>query len=151
MNGLNANGNAPVQDEKDYARLIAAQNEHARRLKIKEIQNTLTDEHKWKVRGAVATGISVIGVLAATYFSGFDVQKAIDTEISALNYFSALKEYLSMITPAMWGTIALYVSSATGYLKHKRNYDKANRDFYDAVATSPEDYQGLVESQARSK
>ena len=37
MNGLNANGNAPVQDEKDYARLIAAQNEHARRLKIKEI------------------------------------------------------------------------------------------------------------------
>ena len=139
------------KEEKDYPRLIAAQNESARRLKIKGIQNTLTEENKKKRGFAIASGICFAGVVAATYFSGIDPNQAIQTEIQALNSFSALREYLGYITPAMWGTIAATAASISEYLRHKKKYDNANQEFYDMVGNEPVDYQNIVEQQAKSR
>lgn len=44
------------KESKDYSRLIAAQNESTRRLKIKSINNTLSEEHKKKSMYAIASG-----------------------------------------------------------------------------------------------
>lgn len=137
--------------EKDYARLIAAQNESARRLKIKSINNTLSEEHKKKSMFAVASGICFAGLMVATHFSGVDMNQAIQTEIQALNSFDAVKDYLGTFTPAMWGTMLATAASYSKYIKHNKAYQKANQEFYDMMNNEPEDYQDIVEHQAKSK
>ncbi len=139
------------ETEKDYTRLVAAQNESKRRLKIKSINNTLSEEHKKKSMFAIASGVCFAGVMVATHFSGVDVNQAIQTEIQALSSFDALKEYLGTFTPAMWGTMIATAGSLSKYIKHKKNYDKANQEFYDMMDNQPEDYQDIVETQAKSR
>ena len=139
------------EEQKDYARLIAAQNESARRLKIKSITNTLSEEHKKKSGFAIASGICFAGVMAAMHFSGIDAKQAIETEIQALSSFEALKEYLGMFTPAVYGSMIATALSISKYIKHKKKYDSANQEFYDMMDNQPEDYQDIVESQAKSR
>ena len=139
------------EEQKDYARLIAAQNESARRLKIKGITNTLTEEYKKKRGFAIASGICFAGLMVATHFSGIDPNQAIQTEIQALGSFDALKEYLGYITPAMWGTMIATTGSLSEYIRHKKKYDNANQEFYDMMDNQPEDYQDVVEHQAKSR
>ena len=52
------------KEEKDYLRLIAAQNESARRLKIKSVVNEISDEYKSKVKYAIISGVCFTGVAA---------------------------------------------------------------------------------------
>lgn len=139
------------EEEKDYSRLIAAQNESNRRLKIKNISNTLSVENLKKKTMAIISGICLAGLVAAIHFSGIDPNEAIATEIQSLNSFDALKENLTMITPAMYGTMITSALSISNYIKHKKRYDKANKEFYDMMDNRPEDYQDIVESQAKSR
>lgn len=139
------------EDQKDYVRLIAAQNESARRLKIKSINNTLSEERKKKSMFAIASGVCFAGIMVSTHFSGIDVNQAIQTEIQALSSFDALKEYLGTFTPAMCGTMIATAGSLSKYIKHKKNYDKANQELYDMMDNQPEDYQNIVEFQAKSR
>ncbi|MBR3660663.1 MAG: hypothetical protein IKN63_02025 [Bacilli bacterium] len=139
------------EEQKDYARLIAAQNESARRLKIKGITNTLTEEHKKKRGFAIASGICLAGLMVATHFSGIDPNQALQTEIQSLSSFDALKEYLGAFTPAMWGSMIASVASISKYISHKKKYDNANQEFYDMMDNEPKDYQDIVESQAKKR
>ncbi len=138
-------------ESKDYERLIAAQNESARRLKIKEINRNLSEEHKKRSMFAIASGVCFAGLMVATHFSGVDVNQAIQTEIQALSSFDALKEYLGTFTPAMWGTMIATAGSISKYIKHNKAYKKADNEFYDMMDTQPEDYQDIVEHQAKSR
>lgn len=138
-------------ESKDYERLIAAQNESARRLKIKEINRNLSEEHKKRSMFAIASGVCFAGLMVATHFSGVDVNQAIQTEIQALSSFDALKEYLGTFTPAMWGTMIAAAGSISKYIKHNKAYKKADNEFYDMMDTQPEDYQDIVEHQAKSR
>lgn len=139
------------ETEKDYARLVAAQNESKRRLKIKSINNTLSEEHKKKSMFAIASGVCFAGLMVATHFSGVDVNQAIQTEIQALSSFDVIKEYLGTYTPAMWGTMIATAGSLSKYIKHNKKYQKANQEFYDMMDNQPEDYQDIVETQAKSR
>jgi hypothetical protein len=138
-------------ESKDYERLIAAQNESARRLKIKEINRNLSEEHKKKSMFAIASGVCFTGLMVATHFSGIDVNQAIQTEIQALSSFDALKEYLGTFTPAMWGAMIATAGSYSKYIKHNKAYRKANNEFYDMMDNQPEDYQDIVEHQAKGR
>ena len=138
-------------ESKDYERLIAAQNESARRLKIKSINNILSEEHKKKSMFAIASGVCFAGLMIATHFSEVDMNQAIQTEIQALNSFDALKEYLGTFTPAMWGTMLATAASYSKYIKHSKAYKNANREFYDMMDNQPEDYQDIVEHQAKGR
>lgn len=108
------------ENEKDYTRLVAAQNESKRRLKIKSINNTLSEEYKKKSMFAIASGVCFTGIMVATHFSGVDINQAIQTEIQALNSLDAFKEYLGTFTPAMWGTMIATAGSLSKYIKHKK-------------------------------
>lgn len=138
-------------NEKDYERLIAAQNESARRLKIKEINRNLSEEHKKRSVFAIASGVCFAGLMVATHFSGIDANQAIQTEIQALSSFDALKEYLGTFTPAMWGAMIATAGSISKYIKHNKKYKNANQELYDMMDTQPEDYQDIVEDQAKSR
>lgn len=140
-----------MENEKDYERLIAAQNESARRLKIKEINRNLSEEHKKRSVFAIASGVCFAGLMVATHFSGIDANQAIQTEIQALSSFDALKEYLGTFTPAMWGAMIATAGSISKYIKHNKKYKNANQEFYDMMDTQPEDYQDIVEDQAKSR
>ena len=140
-----------MENDKDYARLVAAQNESSRRLKIRGITNTLTEENTRRRRWAIASGVCIAGLIAAMHFSGIDPQEALQTELQALNSFDSLKEYLTTITPAMWASMVATAGAITNYLKHNRRYNKANREFYDMMDNQPTDYQDIVETQARNK
>ena len=137
--------------EKDYARLIAAQNESERRLKILSVKRTLDEEYKKKNRLAVISGICFAGIAAAVHFSFMDIQQAVQTEINALNSFSALKDYLLMISPATYGTIAASAMGLSNYIKHKRNYEKARHELSDILNNPPEAFQDEVEKQAKTR
>lgn len=139
------------EEEKDYSKLVAAQNESNRRLKIKKISNTLSDENIKKKAMAIISGICFAGLMAAVHFSGIDPKEAITTEIQSLNSFDSLKEYIGTFTPAMWGTMIATATSLSSFIKHKKNYNKANQEFYDMMDNRPEDYQDIVESQAKSR
>ena len=140
-----------MENEKDYERLIAAQNESARRLKIKEINRNLSEEHKKRSTFAIASGVCFAGLMVATHFSGIDINQAIQTEIQALSSFDALKEYLGNFTPAMWGAMIATAGSISKYIKHNKKYKNANQELYDMMDTQPEDYQDIVEDQAKSR
>ena len=139
------------ETEIDYTRLIAAQNESKRRLKIKSINNTLTAEQKKKSKFAIASGVCFAGLLVATCFSGVDPKQAIQTEIQALNSFDALKEYLETFTPAMWGTMIATAGSFSKYIRHKKRYEEANQEFYDMINIKPEDYYDIIEDQVKKR
>lgn len=138
-------------EEKDYARLIAAQNESERRIKIKVIQDTLTEEQKKKRGYAIASGVFFAGALAAVHFSGMDPDQVIQAEMQALNSFDALKEYLSYFTPAIWGALIAAVGSLSQSIKHKKRYKEADKEFYRMMDNQPTDYQDIVEHQAKTK
>lgn len=146
-----SNTSGVKKEEKSYTRLVAAQNESNRRLKIKNISNTLSSENLKKKVMAIISGICFSGLMAAVHFSGINPNEAIATEIQALNSFDALKEYVGTFTPAIWGAMIASAASISNYIKHKKNYDKANKEFYDMMDNRPEDYQDIVESQAKSR
>ncbi len=129
----------------EYAKSIAVQNESIRRLKIKSIENTLSEEHKKKSMFAIASGICFAGIMVATHFSGADVNQAIQTEIQILSSFDTLQEYLGTFTPAMWISIGATAGSLSKYIEHKKKYDKANQEFYDMI------YPDIVDTQAKIK
>ena len=151
------NESGEIQDDKkeqkkedlDYLRLIAAQNESERRIKIKNIQRTITEEKKEKILWAIISGVSIAGLFAATHFAHIDPSMAVKTEIQALNSWDAAKEYIKMITPAMWTTLVASAASISQYVKHNKKMKKANQDFYDMDENEPKDLQDIVESQAK--
>ena len=128
------------ENEKDHMNLVAAQYESKRRLKIKQIINTLSEERKKKSIYAIVSGICFTGLVVATHFSGVDANQAIQTEIQALNSFDALKEYLGTFPPAMWGTLVATAGSFSQFLKHRKKYNNATAEFYDMADTDPEYY-----------
>ena len=136
---------------KKYYELIAAQNESERRIKIKGIVNTLTEEQKKKRNFAILSGVCFGGLMVATHFSGIDSNQILKTELQALQSFDAAKEYLSSFTPAMWGGMVATAVSLSQFIKHKRKYNKANQDFYDMTDNEPINYLDTVERQARTR
>lgn len=135
----------------DYARLIAAQSESARRLEIKKIIHTLSEEQQKKNRYAIASGVFLSGLIVATCFSGVDINQAIQTEIAALNSFDALKEYLAKFTPAMLLTTIGTAVSYSRYIKHNNKYKRANQQLDDMSDTYPTKYLDIVEKQAKTR
>lgn len=139
------------KEDANYERLIAAQNESTRRLKIKSINNTLSEENRKKTMCAIASGVCFAGLMVATHFSGIDMSQAIQTEIEALNSFDALKEYLGTFTPAMWGTMIATVTSYSKAIKHNKKYNEAKQELCDMLDNQPKDYLNIVEHQAKGR
>ena len=153
-------GKEEINEEKDYARLIAAQNESERRIKIRQINRTLSEENTKKTVYAIATATCFAGLLVATHFSGIASKEAINNEMQVIQHFFAnqpsevlvsLKDYLSTITMPMWATIIGTAGSLSKYIKHRKQYDKASQEFYDITDNEPVNYQDAVERQAKTK
>ena len=138
------------KEVKDYLRLIAAQNESTRRIRIEGIRDAITDEQRRRRGSAIVAAISFAGFAVATHFSGINPDVAIQTEIQALNSFEALKDYLSMITPAMYATMAATAASFSNFIRHNRAFRRANKEFDNMVNNEPENLQDLVEKQAKT-
>ena len=143
--------NKEEKNEKDYLRLIAAQNESERTLKIVKTENTINEERRRKIHSAILSGVFMAGMVAAVHFSGFDVDDAIRMEIEAINSMNALKEYLGMITPAMWATAAGTVINIINFINHRRRERNATIELEDMRRYAPENLQDEVERQARNK
>ncbi len=135
------------KEVKDYLRLIAAQNESTRRIRIEGIKDAITDEQRRRRGSAIVAAISFA---VATHFSGINPDVAIQTEIQALNSFEALKDYLSMITPAMYATMAATAASFSNFIRHNRAFRRANKEFDNMVNNEPVNLQDLVEKQAKT-
>jgi hypothetical protein len=138
-------------NEKDYARLIAAQNESERRLKILEVEHDLDDASKKRRGYSIAAGICFVGMMVAEQFSGVNPAEAIKTEIEALNSFDSLKEYMGYFTPAMWGTMIGAAFSLSRYMSARKKYKKSQQKLEDMLSNQPTNYLDAVEHQARNK
>ena len=64
----------------DYAKLVAAQNEAGRRLKIATFTHDLTEEQKKKSLWGKVSGAFVAGLIATTVLTGFDFNQAVALE-----------------------------------------------------------------------
>lgn len=135
----------------DYVKILAAQNEADRRLKIKKIINTLSEEKKQKAKFSIASGVCFSGLLASILFSGFEPMQALQSEIQALNSFDALKDFISNITPAMFGTMISTAYSYVGFIIHSKKYNNANQEFYDMIETHPDYYRNFFEEYANKE
>ena len=138
-------------EDVDYNRLIAAQNESARRLKIASINRTIDTEKNKKRISAILTGVFAAGVIVATKYSGIDIEQGIQTEFEAINSMEALKEYLGMITPAMYATIICSVLNFENFLKHKRKQKDAEQELNDMQNYNPTAFLDEVDRQTRRK
>lgn len=120
-----------MNNDNDYANLLKNQSPAYRTLRIKKIDNDLLTEKKEKNAMAITSGICFSGLLFATYFSRIDPNQAITTEIQTLSSLDYLKNYLSMITPAMCSTMIATAISIAEYIKHNKKYSEASREFKD--------------------
>ena len=77
----------------DYAKLVAAQNEAGRRLKIATFTHDLTEEEKKKSFWGKVSGICIAGIIASSLLTGFDYKEAVALEVQALTSMEALKDY----------------------------------------------------------
>lgn len=139
----------------DYAKLAAAQNEHNRKIKIKEINRVLSEENKKKRTAAFISAICISATLTAIAFDGptnaEEYKNIIEAEIRALTSFSGLKEYLANFSPITYISALMSAVSLSKYKCHKKKYEQANTQFYDMVENSPEDYFTTVENNMRAR
>lgn len=135
----------------DYAKLVAAQNEAGRRLKIATFTHDLTEEQKKKSLWGKVSGVCIAGIIASSYLTGFDYKEAVALEIQALTSLEALKDYLMMITPPMWLSI---LGSAGSIMKYKLHNDKLKEAQFNLDTINeflPKNYLDEVEGQARGR
>ena len=120
-----------------------------RKLKIIDINNTLTKEKEKKKEFAIASGICNISLVNAIHFTGLDLKSAEETQyLSSLDSF---KDFLKLFPPAIWATMIVAAVSISNYIKHKKKYDKINQELHDIVDNHPEDYQNIVEYQTKNR
>lgn len=141
-------------NEQDYTRLIAAQNESERRIRIVGIERNIQHQRTDMVRDFIASGTFFVGALVATYFSGMtDVptDQMVQLEIQSLNNIDALKEYLSMVTPAMWLTLVPAVSSFIHGIRNRRRLNESQDELEAINNNTPESMLNSVDEQVRIK
>lgn len=141
--------NEILDETRNYEKMIAAQNESNRRLKICKITRTIVEEDKKRCINGIISGVSVVGLMAATHFSGIDMNQAIQTEFQALNSASAFKEYLSYFTPAMWTSLAGTAVFYLNCIKHNRAYKNAKDELNDMDLASVDVCEDVVENHAK--
>lgn len=138
-------------DRNDYSQLIAAQNESARKLKIRSISRDLNEEKKKRRNFAFISGICISTALASATFidvpTAGGLAEVLQTEVNALSSYASLKEYLSFFSPATYGAALLGSISLSKYLKHRSKSNKMKADLYDMVANEPSGYLNIVEDQ----
>ena len=100
----------------NYERLIAAQNESARRYKITRIKNTIDEEKRRKNISAIISGTWFVGAIVTALASGVDIHEAAQLEIQSLSSFSALKDYLALFSPALYASITLPAANFVNFI-----------------------------------
>lgn len=142
------------QNNENYLKLIAAQNEHKRVVKICEIQENLTLEERRRMRSAIATGISIACVFASTLLSDMDITSMQMSEILMQTYeqlssFEALKEYFKSLTPAMYLSIASTILNGRNYIRHHHRVQELEGKLNINTMNDPTDFYSKVEGQSR--
>ena len=132
----------------NYEQTIAAQNEAGRRLQIRRIENTISDERRIRTRSAIAAGVFFAGACALCELSGIDNYKAIELEMQAINSFSALKDYFAMFTPAETFALISSASLAFSAFRHDRRLHVAERELNDINEITPD---SVIEEWESSK
>ena len=135
------------EENVNYERLIAAQNESARRYKITRIQNTIDEEKRRKNISAIISGTCFVGAIATALASGIDAHEAIQLEIQSLSSFSALKDYLALFSPTFYASAALSAANFVNFIKHSRRYKDANNDMDAMNNNTPEMYMNDMEQR----
>lgn len=135
----------------DYAKLVAAQNEAGRRLKITTFTHDLTEEQKKKSLWGKVSGAFVAGLIATTALTGFDVNQAVALEIQSLTSMEALKDYFAMVTPPMWLSMIGTAGSILNYKFHNDKLKKAQFNLDMLKEFLPENYLGEVERQSKGR
>lgn len=111
--------------------IIAQQQLKNEFVEIGETERALAEAHNRKVGFAIAAGICTVGMIAATYFSGVDMDQAIATEMKAINSGAYALEYLKTITPGMYLTMAGAAVTFVNYLKANRREKEAQAKLND--------------------
>lgn len=142
------------QKEENYLKLIAAQNEHKRVLKIFEIQDKLTLEERRRTNSAIVLGISAVCLLASTLTLDIDMNITEINEMLMQTYehlssFESLKEYFKSLTPAVYLSMAATVLNGRNYIRHHRKVQELEGELHVNTMNDPTDFYGEVEGQSR--
>ncbi len=139
------------EEQINYAKLLAAQNESARRLRIINIENTLSDERRRRNLSAIIAGACMSGAAMLSHIQGIDINHAVELERQALTSYAALKEYLSMLTPSFYACVTVGAANILNFIRHRRNYNRASRELDAMNATAPEMFLDDIERQAQGR
>ena len=150
----NQNNIVGEQNNENYLKLIAAQNEHNRVVKICEIHNNLTLEERRRTRSAIALGISITCIFASTLLSDMDITSMQMNDIimqayEQLSSFEALKEYFKSLTPAMYLSVAATVLNGRNYIRHHHKVQELESKLHVNTMNEPTDFYSKVEGQSR--
>ena len=142
------------QHDENYLKLIAAQNERNRVVKICEIQDNLTLEERRRMRSAIALGISITCVFASTLLSDMDITSMQMNEIlmqtwEQLSSFEALKEYFKSLTPAMYLSAAATILNGRNYIRHHHKVQELEGKLNFNTMNNPTDFYFKVEGDSR--
>ncbi len=140
-----------VEENPNYLRLIAAQKEAERQVKIANVNYTLTEEHRKRNLARWATAACTVGLLVAGYFNAIDPIEAIKIEIAGLSTFEGLREYLRSITPAEYLGMLGTSAAISQWIKHGSAYKKANAEHASLTDNTPEIFMDVAEHQAKSR
>lgn len=146
--------NIQHQENENYLKLIAAQNERNRTVKICTIQSELSREESRRTISAIATGISIASIFATTLLSDVNMDLTQINELvmeayEQLSSFEALKEYFKSLTPAMYLSIAATILNARNYIRHNRRCQALDDELANETMFEATDFYSKVEGQSR--
>lgn len=106
-----------------------------RRFTILQRERAMSDAQKAKNRSALMAGLCILGAATALYFNGQDPNVMIQQELNAIYSWEALGQYLQDLGPLTTLLAAGAGTFVTKYLKHSRQFRKAQNEFMDFNAS----------------
>ena len=106
-----------------------------RRFTILQRQRAIDDAQRRRTRAGIMAGLCILGASAAIYFSGQDINQAIQHELSAIYSWESLVQYLKDLGP-----LTTLLSAGAGgfiskYFKQTRKLRDAQHEFEDFNAS----------------
>lgn len=106
-----------------------------RKFTILQRERAISEAQKGKNRAAIMAGICILGAAVAVYFNGQDINQVLQHELNAIYSWESLGQYIQALGPLT----TLLAAGAGGfiakYMKHSRQFKKAQHEFEDFNAS----------------
>jgi len=106
-----------------------------RKFTILQKERAMNDAQKARNKSAIMAGLCILGAAASAYFSGLDVNTALQHELNALYSWQSLGQYLQYLGPLTTVLSASAGGFIAKYFRRSKLFKQAQNEFIDFNAS----------------